>query len=110
VLAELADASSPAEERKAAASCAVIAGIAASDAACCQALGQRSRSQDHRDAVAVVRQVSPGGPDAAKQLSRLMNLKDQAQYGFETMSGQKLTSSVRQARALVEFAREVLAR
>jgi hypothetical protein len=39
-----------------------------------------------------------------------MNLKDQAQYGFETMSGQKLTSSVRQARALVEFAREVLAR
>ena len=46
----------------------MLAGIAAVDAACCRSLGRRSRSQDHRDAVALVRQVAPGGPEAAKQL------------------------------------------
>lgn len=109
-LAELAGRRSSPEERKAAASCAVLAGIAATDAACCKALGQRSRSQDHRDAVALVRQVVPGGTDAAKQLERLMGLKDQAQYGFEDVAGQKLAAALRQARALVAFAASVLER
>ena len=31
---------------------------------------------DHRDALALVRQVEPGGADAAKQLERLIALKD----------------------------------
>ena len=82
-LAELASAESTPEEKKAAASCAVLAGIAAADAACCASLGRRSRSQDHRDANALVRQVVPGGTEAAKQLERLLGLKDQAQYGLE---------------------------
>lgn len=107
-LAELA--TSSAEEKKAAASCAVLAGIAASDAACCAALGERSRSQDHRDAVALLRQVAPGGRDAAAQLERLLGLKDQAQYGFEDLAGQKLVAALRQARALVTFAESVLER
>jgi hypothetical protein len=109
-LAELAGATSSPEEKKATASCAVLAGIAAADAACCKALGQRSRSQNHRDAVALVRQVAPGGPDAAKQLERLLGLKDQAQYGLEDIGGQKLLSALRQARALVAFAENVLGR
>lgn len=33
------------------ASLAVLAGIAAADAACCAALGRRSRAQDHKPAV-----------------------------------------------------------
>jgi hypothetical protein len=109
-LAELAGAASSPEEKKAAASCAVLAGIAAADAACCKAVGQRSRSQNHRDAVAVVSQVSPGGPDAAKRLERLLGLKDQAQYGLGDITGQKLSTALRQARALVEFAEKVLGR
>lgn len=109
-LAELATADSAPEEKKAAASCAVLAGIAAADAACCKALGRRSRSQDHRDAVALVRRVAPGGPDAAKQLDRLVGLKDLAQYGFEDVGGQKLLTARRQARALVTFAESVLGR
>jgi hypothetical protein len=109
-LAGLAGRQSSPEERKAAASCAVIAGIAASDAACCKALGERSRSQDHRDAVALLRQVAPGGREAARSLDRLLGLKDQAQYGFEDVSGQKLASALRQAHSLVAFARDVLAR
>ena len=70
----------------------VLAGIAAADAACCKSLGRRSRSQDHRDAVALVRQVEPGGADAAKQLERLLGLKDQAQYGLEDVGGQRLNA------------------
>jgi hypothetical protein len=109
-LAELATTDSSAEDRKAAASCAVLAGIAAADAACCKSLGRRSRSQDHRDAVALVRQVAPGGTDAAKQLERLLGLKDQAQYGFDDIGGQRLVTARRQARALVAFAESVLGR
>jgi hypothetical protein len=109
-LAELAAADSSAEEQKAAASCAVLAGIAAADAACCKSLGRRSRSQDHRDAVELVRRVTPGGSDAAKQLERLLGLKDQAQYGLQDVAGQKLQTARRQARALVAFAERVLGR
>jgi len=109
-LAEIATTDSTPEEKKAAASCAVLAGIAATDAACCRSLGRRSRSQDHRDAVALVHQVSPGGPDAAKQLERLLGLKDQAQYGLEDLSGQKLLTARRQAQALVRFAEGVVGR
>jgi hypothetical protein len=109
-LAELAGRDSSPEERKAAASRAVIGGIAASDAACCKALGERMRSQNHRDAVALLRQVSPGGTEAARSLERLLGLKDQAQYGFEDVSGQKLTTALRHAHALVAFATQVLER
>jgi hypothetical protein len=109
-LAEIAGANSTPEDRKAAASCAVLAGIAAADAACCKALGERSRSQSHRDAVALVRQVVPGGADAAKQLERLLGLKDQAQYGFEEVGGQTLAAALRRARALVAFAETALGR
>jgi hypothetical protein len=109
-LAELASDGSSAEEKKAAASCAVLAGIAAADAACCKSLGQRSRSQDHRDAVALMRQLAPGGADAAKQLERLLGVKDQAQYGFEDIGGQRLAAAQRQARALVAFAEAILGR
>lgn len=109
-LAELATPNSSAEEQKAAVSCAVLAGIAASDAACCAALGQRSRSQNHRDAVALLRQVSPGGAEGARQLERLLGLKDRAQYGFDDVGGQSLAATLRQARSLVALAEQILAR
>jgi hypothetical protein len=106
-LAGLAGTSTP-EERKAAASCAVLAGIAAADAACCKALGARSRSQDHRDAVALVRRVAPGGPDAANQLERLLGWKDQAQYGLGDISRRRLLAALRQGESLVAFAEDVV--
>jgi hypothetical protein len=43
-----------------AAALAVLAGTAASDAACCKALGRRSRAPDHQEASKLVEQVSPG--------------------------------------------------
>ena len=92
------------EYSSAAAALAVLAGIAASDAACCAALGRRSRGQDHRQAAGLVEQVEPGGVQAAKALRRLLSLKDEAHYGLFDVSGQDLQAALRQAKALVEFA------
>jgi hypothetical protein len=86
----------------------VLAGIAASDAACCAALGRRSRSSNHHDAERLLREIAPGGPDAANRLRRLLDLKDNAQYGFLHVAGQDLQSVLRQGRVLTEFAERTL--
>ena len=52
----------------------------------------------------------PGGEDAAKALRRLLELKDQAQYGFFDVSGNKVRAALRQAKLLVEFAEQTLRR
>lgn len=46
-----------------AASIAILAGIAAADAACCSELGKRSRSEDHHHAETLLAQVTPGGSE-----------------------------------------------
>ena len=93
-----------------AASLAVLAGIAASDAACCMALGRRSRAQDHRAAVDLLRQIVPGGDQAAVKLARLLDLKDAAQYGLIAISAAELKSAMRNAKGLVDFAGAVASR
>ena len=93
-----------------AASLAVLAGIAASDAACCGALGERSRSQDHHDAEDLVEQITPGGRQAASKLRQLLGLKDTAHYGLIAVTAPQLKRALRQARALVDFADEVASR
>jgi len=65
-----------------AASVAILAGIAAADAACCQELGRRSRSDDHHGAEALLEAITPGGKRAASQLRQLIDVKDAAHYGF----------------------------
>lgn len=98
------------ESATAAAAVAVLAGIAAADAACCAALGRRSRSQSHRDAADLLCQVEPGGGSAAATLRRLLDLKDTAHYGLIAVSGQRLKRALRQAADLVEFAGAILRR
>jgi hypothetical protein len=93
-----------------AAALAVLAGIAAADAGCCKTLGRRSRGQDHREAVALVEEISPSGKQAAQWLGRLLTLKDEAHYGLHDVGGQKLGSALRQAKDLIKFAEEVLGR
>ncbi|HET9309818.1 MAG TPA: hypothetical protein VFP41_01155 [Actinomycetota bacterium] len=92
----------------AAAALAVLAGISASDAACCKALGRRSRGQDHHEAEALLGQIDPGGKSAANVMRRLITLKGEAHYGFYSMSTQSLRSAFTQAEKLIKFAREVL--
>ena len=89
---------------------AALAVIAASDAACCKALGRRSRGQDHHAAEDLVRQIEPGGKDAANALRRLINMKDEAHYGLHDVSGRDLQAAVRQSKALVRFAERILRR
>lgn len=93
-----------------AASLAVLAGIAASDAACCAALGRRSRSQEHRSAGDLMRQIEPGGAEAATRLSRLLDLKDTAHYGVIYVSGSDLVSVMRNAKHLIDFAHGIARR
>ena len=80
---------------------AVLAGIAASDAACCTRLGQRSRGQDHSQAVALVRTVRPEGEQLARDLERLLTIKDNAQYGTIAISLQQARAAAQQARRMV---------
>lgn len=89
---------------------AVLAGIAAADAACCRALGERSRGEDHRDALKLVAQVQPGGDEAAKALRRLLALKNDAEYGLTALSRSNRELAIRQARKLVSFADVVVTR
>lgn len=91
-----------------AASLAVLAGIAASDAVCCAALGTRSRSQDHRQALDLLRQVAAIGEAMARDLGRLLSVKDDAHYGVLHVSGQRVAAALRQARRVVYAAEEYL--
>lgn len=90
------------------ASLAVLAGIAASDAACCAALGLRSRGENHDEAVAVLRRVR-GASDAANAPQRLLRIKNDAQYGLGTINKAKRQAALRHAGKLVDFAERALA-
>jgi hypothetical protein len=89
---------------------AVLAGIAAADAACCKTLGESSRDPDHREAAALLRRIASGGDTAANHFERLVGLKDKAHYSFINVSGQDQVAALRRAGHLVEFARLALQR
>ena len=87
-----------------AAALAVISGIAASDAACCSRLGRRSRGADHLLAADLLATVSPGGAQMGKDLRRLVNRKDDAQYGLSFVSRRDAENMVSWARRLLGLA------
>lgn len=90
------------------ASLAVLAGIAASDAACCAALGERHRGQDHHAAVALLQTVAPSGQVMSKDLARLLDLKDNAHYGILYVSEARARQAVRWAQRMVTAAERVV--
>lgn len=92
-----------------AASLAILAGIAACDAACCARLGRRARGQDHTQAVDLVRTVAPHGAELAKCLNEVLSAKDQAHYGLLLVTPAKARALVRRAERLISLAAEVLA-
>ena len=102
-LAELAAEDDSSASRNVAVGNAVLAGIAASDALCCLRLGRRSRGQDHREAVDLLRQVDR---TSARDLAKLLMLKDTAHYGDRLINDENRTAALRAARRLVEGARE----
>ncbi len=64
-----------------AASSAVLAAIAASDAICGHALGQHSTEQDHRAAGRLLEETGPGGRALARKFTRLASDKTNLTYG-----------------------------
>jgi hypothetical protein len=98
------------EYANAAATLAVLAGIAAADAACCKALRRRSRADDHHAAEDLIGEIAPDGKQAASKLRGLIDLKSDAQYGFYNVTASELTRALRQAKALIAFADRVLTR
>ncbi|CAN5447252.1 hypothetical protein BH10ACT7_BH10ACT7_04110 [soil metagenome] len=83
-----------------AASNAVLAGIAAGDAICGKALGIRSHSGSHGDAVAIVRRAH-GGESAANHLKALVALKSAAAYEPRMVTAAKASEAVQHAERLV---------
>lgn len=88
-----------------AASLAVLAGIAASDAACCARLGRRARGQTHLEAVGLLKTVAPDGAAMAKDLERLVARKDAVHYGASLISPAEATRMVTWGTRLVQRAR-----
>lgn len=93
-----------------AAALAVLAGIAASDAACCSTLGEYSRGPDHREAERLLATVHPEGPQMAKDLKRLLDRKDNAHYGFISTTAAEAGDMIAWAARLVASAERVLTR
>ena len=99
------------ESATAAVANAVLGGIAASDAACCAALGRRARDQDHVRAAELLGQVAdPANLRPDQALRRLLGFTDSAHYGMSDLSGQNVQSALRLLRRLISFAESVLAR
>ena len=81
---------------------AVLAGIAAGDAVCAAALGERYSGQDHEAAADVLSRVDP---KLGKQLRDLVTLKSISHYGFGLLSPAQRKTALRCASALVAEAR-----
>lgn len=109
-VAELVDGEPDPDFANVAASLAVLAGIAASDSACCKAHGYRSRAERHMEAVRVLERVANGGKEAGEALRRLLDLKDSAQYGLFNLGRGQTKLVLRQAQRLLAFAKAVDAR
>jgi len=92
-----------------AAALAVLAGIAASDAACCAKLRKRSRGQDHTEAVKLLRTVAPHGEAMAKDLGRILAAKEESHYGVTLVDCAKARRLVGYARRITDLAQDVVA-
>lgn len=84
------------------ASLAVLAGIAASDAICGQALGKRSSGEAHQEAVALLKTATTNGPTYAKDLNRLLSLKANAQYSSNMLTRSSSDEAVKWSERLVK--------
>ncbi len=91
----------PSSEAEVAASNAVSAAIAASDAICGAANGEHVTDQDHSAAIAMLKGVRPDGPALARHLGALLSDKTLFQYG--TFCTLKAAEGARKhAEALIE--------
>lgn len=108
LLAELVAAEDRQFAHNAAAGNAVLAAIAASDAICCLRLGRYHAGEDHRAAARLLGQVRPSGPELAKQLTRVLSVKDQVHYSGDPIPESRMVGVLRSTARLVETAERIL--
>jgi hypothetical protein len=92
----------------AATSLAVHAGISASDAICGARTGQRPAGGEHGQAVSLLNRAGREGTDAARILTRLMPLKNRAEYDPDDVPKAMARRAVEQADRIVGIARHVV--
>jgi hypothetical protein len=80
----------------------VLAGIAAGDAICVAAIGERYSGLDHGAAAELLSQVDA---EAGRQLKKLVNLKPSAHYGDALLSAGDGTAALSAAKKLMMNAR-----
>lgn len=103
-----------------AAGVAVLAAIAASDAICCQLLGERGRGHDHRQAGELLSTVRFGAgrvaaqakraKDLAAALATALDLKDEAHYGTSLLTPAQVRRLIKSADKLVQAAGSLVGR
>jgi len=96
----------------------LLAAIAASDALCCRLLGERSRGQNHRDAIGLLGTVRIGRGDEtararrarslAGALATAIDLKDVSHYGMTLLEPPQVKTLMRAAKKLVDAAKSVV--
>jgi HEPN domain-containing protein len=92
----------------AATSLAVHAAISAGDAISGARTGQRAAGTDHAQAASLLGQAGREGKDAARLLTRLMPLKNRAEYEPHDVPKATATRAVDQAERIVRIARQVV--
>ena len=81
---------------------AVLAGIAAGDAICLAAIGERYAGQDHNAAADFLERVDPA---LGRRLRSLVGLKSAAHYGDSILTTTDRTAALRHTTALTEDAK-----
>lgn len=89
------------------ASLAVLAGIAAADATCGSVLGERAASENHAEAVEVLRRSTPDRSLAA-HLRRLLDSKTESQYSTNVLTDARAEELMKAARRLVVGINEII--
>lgn len=83
----------------------VHAGIAAADTITAHRLELHHAGDNHNEAVALLRQVHPDGPELAAHLTALLGSKTKAGYTHRPVSTQERLQAARRAHCLVNAAR-----
>ncbi|MGQ0849750.1 MAG: hypothetical protein ACT4OP_11635 [Actinomycetota bacterium] len=87
---------------------AVLAGMAIADSVCCEVFGRRHRGEDHRGASELLRQVAQVGQRMAKDLDRLLAIKDKTSYQSGFLARADARKAVAWARRMIEVGADVL--
>jgi hypothetical protein len=84
----------------------VNAGIAAGDAICIKRTGRYSSGGDHNAAVAILKDATDRA--VAKNLDMLIRVKSKAAYSARAVDASDIHNAGEAARALVDYARDVI--